>query len=77
MINSSENVIEKLAALEHDQWVQWANSLMQSEDLSEERIQRWIPYMVPYSELEDDVKEHDRKWARKALTIVLNSIREN
>lgn len=77
MINSSEKVIEELSALEHDQWVQWANSLMQSEDLSEERIQRWIPYMVPYSELTDEVKEHDRKWARKALVIVLNNIREN
>lgn len=61
-------VIEQLAALEHDQWMQWAQSLMDSEPgLSTARRERWRSLMVPYAELPEEMKEHDRKWARLVI----------
>jgi hypothetical protein len=63
-------LLERLAELEHEQWVAWARTLMETEQLSKQRKQRWQQYMVPYAELSEDVKEHDRVWARKAVAIV-------
>jgi len=63
-------LLERLAELEHEQWMAWARTLMETEQLSEERRKRWQQYMVPYAELPEDVKEHDRVWARKAVAIV-------
>jgi len=63
--------VEALAALEHDQWMSWAHTIMDSEPLlSRDRIERWMPYMVPYSELPADIKEFDREWSRKALEVL-------
>jgi len=64
-------LIEALAALEHEQWMLWAKTLMETEQISPERQRRWQKYMVPYVDLSEDVKEHDRRWARKVLVIVL------
>lgn len=58
--------IEVLAEIEHAQWMAWAKSLMDTESLSPKRLARWTPLMVPYSELSEDMKEHDRKWAKAA-----------
>lgn len=60
-------VVEILAAVEHDQWAAWAQSIMDSEPITAERRERWQQYMVPYDQLPNDVKEHDRVWARRAL----------
>ena len=68
------DVIEKLAELEHDQWMKWADSLAKSEKLSDGRLSRWAKYMVPYSELDEKTKEYDRVWARKALKIVMDDL---
>lgn len=60
-------VVELLAELEHDQWMEWAKTLMEKEPgLTPERVARWKTYMVPYAELTEEVKEFDRIWARKA-----------
>lgn len=64
---------EKLAELEHEQWIKWATSLMESENLSPERVERWKRYMVPYSELDEKTKDYDRKWADMVLEIVHSS----
>jgi uncharacterized protein YfaT (DUF1175 family) len=61
---------EELAALEHEQWMQWANSLIKSEHLSTERLNRWAECMVPYSDLSEAMKDHDREWADKVLALV-------
>ena len=59
--------VEALADLIHEQWMEWAQNLMDKEDLSPDRVERWKGYMVPYSELTEEVKEEDRKWARKYM----------
>ena len=62
-------LIEKLAELEHEQWWEWSNSISTSENISGERIKRWQNCWVPYSDLPEEMKEHDRVWARKVLNI--------
>lgn len=73
--------IEQLASLEHDQWITWSKEILkrmvtfaQTNNgliaFSMEQEQRWTPNWIPYTELSDNVQEHDRKWARKVLAIV-------
>ena len=36
-------------------------------EMQKNRLKRWESYWINYSELEDDIKEQDREYARKAL----------
>lgn len=68
-----ENLLEKLAELEHDQWVEWSKALVQTEKrLSFSRIERWKKLWKPYAELTEAEKESDRKYAAKVLKILNN-----
>lgn len=60
-------IVDRLARLEHAQWVQWSQSIAREEKLTGDRLARWKTMWVPYDELPDDVKEQDRVWARKVL----------
>lgn len=64
---------EKLASIDHDQWMYWAKNMMLSGEISEERKARWLKFMVPYSELDEDVKEDDRVWADKVIAVLNES----
>ncbi|KKL27957.1 hypothetical protein LCGC14_2379970 [marine sediment metagenome] len=68
-----EKAIELLAAIEHEQWIEWAKSIAKSEKLSPERVKRWEKLYVPYDELTEESKEQDRVYARKVLK-VLNKV---
>ena len=68
MPSPSDELLERLAELEHEQWVAWSRAV--ADEVSEERRRRWQAFWVPYAELPEDVKEQDRVWARKALAIV-------
>jgi len=63
-----KRLLEKLAALEHEQWVQWSKAV--AHEVSPERRARWEKYWVPYEQLSEEVKEQDREWARKVLRII-------
>jgi hypothetical protein len=64
-------MLERLAELEHEQWWKWAENMMANEPgISAERIARWKGSMVPYSQLTEENKEHDRIWARRVLEIL-------
>lgn len=56
---------EALAAIEHDQWMTWARSILSADDVTigPEREARWRSYMVPYDRLDEATKQHDRAWA--------------
>jgi len=69
-MSTHEQLIERLAEQEHNQWVTWAKSLMKNENLSDERKQRWLKLFCPYSQLTEEQKDQDRFWARKTLEIV-------
>ena len=74
---AKEKEMEKLAALEHEQWVYWSSGLVKQlekgEKLSTKRLERWKNEWRPYAELNNDVKEYDRKWARKVMKLVANT----
>ena len=62
---NEEEVLERLAEVEHEQWMSWSQSV--AEEVSAEQRQRWQECWVPYVDLPEEVKELDRQWARKVL----------
>ncbi|MBR8661142.1 hypothetical protein [Brevibacillus sp. NL20B1] len=65
----SNELIESLAALEHEQWIAWSKAV--AHEVSEDRRKRWETYWVPYNDLDEDVKEKDREWARKVAEVLV------
>ena len=63
-------IIEKLADLEHEQWIEWSKNIGGSETISEDRLNRWRNLWKPYSELTDNEKEQDRVYARKVVGLL-------
>jgi len=61
-------ILEKLADLEHEQWIEWSKSV--APEVSETRKERWKKYWIPYSDLTEEVKDQDRKYAKKVLKIL-------
>lgn len=62
-------LLEVLSDLEHQQWIKWAKSIIDSEPISEARKQRWLTMMVDYKDLPDNIQEYDREWARKVMAL--------
>ena len=68
-------LIERLAELEHEQWVHWTRYML--DNLTPENIERWKGQIeTPYSELSEKEKESDRVWARKVFDLFLAHFRE-
>lgn len=68
---SDDSLVEKLADLEHEQWMEWSKDLAGKEQLSDDRLKRWEDECwKPYNELSNEMKEEDRKWARKVIELV-------
>jgi len=71
----NNELLEKLAALEHEQWAHWTkymlNRLGYHANNSNPNIRRWFNQIqTPYDELSEKEKESDREWARKVLKIM-------
>jgi hypothetical protein len=64
----SEDLLERLAELEHEQWVAWSRAV--AAEVEVDRRRRWEACWVPYAELPEEVKEQDRVWARKVLALL-------
>lgn len=64
-----KRLLEKLSALEHDQWVSWAQHILETENISPGTRKRWEAYFVPYDELPESIKKLDRPFAQKALDL--------
>lgn len=69
-IGNEKDVIEKLADLEHQQWILWAKDILKSEKINEERAKRWKDLFIDYKDLSEEMKDKDREWARKAYKII-------
>lgn len=68
-----KELLNGLAEIEHEQWMTWATSVI--GEVSLKRAARWDKeYMKPYEELSEEVKELDRKWARKVIVCVLGNV---
>ena len=66
---AEDELLEGLAAIEHEQWSQWVRTMMASEVLTTPRVTRWKQLLVPYDQLPESVKEQDREYARRALAL--------
>ena len=62
--------LEALAALEHRQWMHWTRHVAATHDIPATHREKWEANWMPYSALDDDTKEMDRRWAREALAII-------
>jgi hypothetical protein len=69
---------EALAELEHEQWMGWAQALLDSEAsrLTPSRRERWARLMVPYADLTESQKDQDRVWADKSIAAILATHKE-
>lgn len=63
------DLVEKIAALEHEQWMAWSQDIALKEPISESRRKRWSKLWKPFSDLSEDEKEQDRIWARKVVAL--------
>jgi hypothetical protein len=67
-MTTKNELLEKLAELEHRQWMSWVRAV--GKDVTPQQQAKWAPLMIPYSELSENSKEQDREWARKVLEII-------
>jgi len=75
-----KELLEKLAELEHQQWEFWSKSVcshllldrspMRMRDRVLTKHDSWELLWVPYDRLSEEMKEEDRKFARKVLDIL-------
>lgn len=65
-----DDLLEELSELEHEQWMWWTKELCKKESIPQYIQNRWRKSWIPYSELTEEMKEHDRVWARKVLKIM-------
>lgn len=63
----ASDAVEILAGLEHEQWIEWSRNIAETEDLSPDRIERWGRYWIPYDQLDEPTKDHDRRWSLEAI----------
>ena len=65
---ATSELIEKLAAHEHEQWAHWTRYML--DNLTEENIARWRQQIdTAYQDLSEQEKESDRDWARKTIEV--------
>ena len=69
--------LEKLAELEHEQWIYWSKAMYdfwynESDRVNrlENKMEKWKKLWRPYSKLTKVEKDQDRIWARKVLKII-------
>ncbi len=67
-INPTNELVEALAEIEHEQWLHWSQAVR--AEVNTETLGKWQRSWVDYDELTDDLKEADRVWARKVLTLL-------
>jgi hypothetical protein len=67
-LNPADDLVEALAEIEHEQWMHWSQAV--AADVTGATRFKWQSSWVDYAKLTDDVKESDRIWARKVVTLL-------
>ena len=67
-LDSADELVEALSEIEHAQWMHWSQAV--AADVTAGKRQKWQRSWVDYAELTDDLKEADRVWARKVVTLL-------
>lgn len=76
MSKAIDRLRELLAELEHIQWWRWSSDIAGSEEISEERLARWMSCWRPYEDLPEEVKKQDREWADKVIRVIKKWLQE-
>jgi len=87
----TEPLLERLAALEHEQWAHWTKYMLgrlgplfadpehltREQQLAAENIDRWRRQIeTPYAELSEKEKDSDREWAGRVIDISIPFIQD-
>ncbi|HLP78181.1 MAG TPA: hypothetical protein VK327_14840 [Candidatus Paceibacterota bacterium] len=67
-LNPADELVETLSEIEHAQWMHWSHAV--AADVTAATRDKWQRSWVDYAELTDDLKEADRVWARKVVTLL-------
>ena len=75
MIEITDELVEKLADFEHQQWTHWTRYML--ANFTFDNLHRWENQCnMMYRDLSEKEKESDRYWARQALEL-LNKEHQN
>jgi len=70
--------LESLARVAHEVWMDWAKNIIETEDISPERVKRWEEEcFMPYDELSEEMKELDREQAQKYLDALAHPVEKD
>ncbi len=65
----SNDLLEKLARLEHLQWIEWTKYML--SNLTTDNINRWKKQLeTDYNDLSSKEKWSDKRWAKKVLELI-------
>ena len=64
----TDDLVEALAEIEHEQWMHWSQAV--APRVSAGIAESWRKSWVDYAELTEELKEADRVWARKVVTLL-------
>ena len=67
-VNPADDLVEALAAIEHEQWMHWSHAV--AAEVAASTRAKWQRSWVDYAELNDEMKEADRVWACKVVTLL-------
>ena len=67
-ISQLDELVEALAEIEHVQWLHWSQSV--APHVPVVTREKWQRSWVDYAELTEELKEADRVWARKVVTVL-------
>lgn len=82
----SDDLLEQLAAAEHERWSHWQCYLHEqcirgddgSLTIPADQVRRWSRQMTtPYSELSDNERESDREQVRRYLPLIARALNES
>jgi len=65
---ADDDLIEALAEIEHDQWIHWSQAV--AGDVADSTRSKWQRSWIAHGELTEQLKEADRVWARKVVTLL-------
>lgn len=69
------SLTERLAEIEHEQFVEWSKAIAKDFSIPNERLQRWLNlWNTPYENLSEEWKKPDREYARRVLVAVITHI---
>ena len=65
--NDIEELVERLAEIEHAQWMHWSQAV--AANVTAPLRSKWQRSWIDYAELPEELKEADRVWARKVVSL--------